>query len=118
MSPVQLMFQDWGVPAQLQELVPTYDPATGELTFATSEVSLTVIPGPIDQQRRQDTAAILPGQQQSYLVPRDQLPPNISLVNTRLALDGTTYQLQQLTDSPISGLAVLTCNAVPPDASN
>jgi hypothetical protein len=103
------IFADWGIPAVLEEVSRYFDPETGQLEESETATDVTVIAGPDESQPQDQTRALLPGHQRTFLVREQELPSGISLPSARIRFDGQVYSVNSTSESSLNGVLALEC---------
>lgn len=106
---VDRIFQDWGDPAQFEEVARIYDPDSGRLNEAVVSTEIMVVCGADHPRPLADMAASLSMIDKLFLVRQRDLPTASSSLGGRIRLAGIAYEIRARRPAALSGVVVLEC---------
>ena len=106
------IFLDWGQPALLEEVQSYYDAVTGEMEESIVSSPLTLIVGPIENSRDQQTTAIHEQSARLFIARTLELPSSIDLLTARIDFAGQVFQIKSTVASHIPETIALECESI------
>jgi|GEM_PF-5308776 len=106
---LQQMFSDWGITAQLEEVLSRYNPLSGVVEERVFRTPISLLPQSIRMAGLKTSTANDNLLQRAWFLRPSEIPAGMELTTARIIVEDTRFEIQSVQETQTPGLVLVQC---------